>query len=94
MLPFYVYILECSDGSYYTGSTDNMEKRLAEHTLGTFDSYTGKRLPVKLVFVETCGTRDEAFSAEFKIKRWNRNKKTALIECNWENLKNAAKKKF
>jgi len=94
MLTFYVYILKCSDGSYYTGHTNDMEKRLAEHQLGVFDSYTSQRLPVDLVFVKTCGTRYEAIDAEFKIKRWNRNKKTALIESNWDNLTNAAKKKF
>ena len=94
MSTFYIYILKCNDGSYYTGSTDNLEKWLAEHQLGTFDGYTSQRLPVDLVFVETCGARHEAFEAEFKIKRWNRSKKTALIEGNWDNLKKAAKKKF
>jgi len=84
MLQFWVYILKCSDGSYYTGHTDNIEARLVAHNLGIYPGYTSKRLPVKLVFVENCPSRDEAFVAERKIKGWSRKKKQVLIEQGWE----------
>ncbi len=70
---FYLYILECNDKSYYIGHTDNIEKRLAEHTQG-LSSYTSKKLPVKIVYTELFQTRDDAFAAERKIKGWNRKK--------------------
>ena len=52
MLPFYVYILKCSDGSYYTGHTDDIDKRISEHKLGIIKCYTSTRLPVKVVFIQ------------------------------------------
>jgi len=64
-----------------------MDKRLAEHQLGTFDGYTSKRLPVKLMFVEDCGTRCEALEAERRIKGWSRKKKQVLIEKGWEAMR-------
>ena len=86
MNEFYVYILTCSDGSYYTGHTDNMDKRFAEHKAGAFDGYTSTRLPVKLVYMEMFHTRDEAFIAERKIKGWSRRKKEILIQKGWDAL--------
>jgi len=94
MQDFFVYILKCNDGSYYVGHTDNMEKRLSEHQLKRFDNYTSNRLPVELVFVQTFGTRDEAFAAERQIKKWTRKKKEALIHSDWCKLKFLAKKHF
>jgi len=89
---FYTYILECSDGSYYTGHTDDMEARISQHEQGIFvNCYTYKRRPVKLVFVETFETRDEAFTAERQIKGWSRRKKLALIEKDFNRLKYLAK---
>jgi len=79
-MSFWVYILECSDGSYYTGHTDNLEKRLAEHKQGTLKCYTSSRLPVRLVFCSEFLTRDDAFSRERQIKGWSRQKKQALIK--------------
>ena len=91
---FFIYILKCSDDSYYTGHTDNIEKRISEHRFGKYDCYTAKRLPVKLVFAQTFTTRDEAFAAERKIKNWSRKKKESLIEKNWKKLSLYSKKKF
>ena len=84
---FYVYILKCADGSYYTGHTDNLENRLIEHKQGLINGYTSQKLPVALVYHKIFGTRDDAFNAERQIKGWNRKKKEALINKNWNLLK-------
>lgn len=91
---FFVYILKCSDNSYYTGHTENLEKRLSENQFGIYKGYTSSRLPVKLVFVQQCASRYEALAAERKIKNWSRNKKEALINQDWEALSLFSKKKF
>lgn len=67
-MSFYVYILKCADDSYYTGHTDNLEKRIAEHQTGTIEGYTSTRLPVKLVFSQEFPTRLEALASERQIK--------------------------
>jgi len=82
----WVYILKCSDGSYYTGSAINLEKRIAEHKAGTFDGYTSKRLPVKLVFSCEMPSLFDAFLRERQIKGWARRKKEALIKGEWDKL--------
>jgi len=86
MNEFYIYILECNDGSHYTGHTDDLEAGLSAHQIGAFAGYTKKRRPVKLVYAETFGTRDEAFNAERRIKGWRREKKGALINRDWDLL--------
>ena len=91
---FFVYILRCADGSYYTGHTDNMEKRLSEHKTGMYSGYTKTRLPVDVVFLQQFTSRDEAFASERKIKRWTRKKKEALISKNWNKISELAKKSF
>ncbi|PKB72255.1 MAG: hypothetical protein BZY87_01175 [SAR202 cluster bacterium Io17-Chloro-G6] len=83
---FYVYILRCSDGSYYTGHTDNIQARLAAHQSGQIFGYTYERRPVKLAFVEELGSRDDAFRRERQIKGWSRSKKEALMANDWERL--------
>ena len=85
-MAFYVYILRCSDGSYYTGHTDNLEARLAAHQSGAIPGYTFKRRPVSLVFSEQFLSREDAFERERQIKGWSRAKKQALIEQDWERL--------
>jgi predicted GIY-YIG superfamily endonuclease len=75
----WVYILRCRDGSYYVGSTTNLERRLAEHRAGTYDGYTSTRLPITLVLSYETTTRDQAFQLEMQIKGWSRRKKEALI---------------
>lgn len=77
---YFVYILQCRDGSYYTGVTNDIERRL-------WDAYTSKRLPVNLVFWEKFQTPDHAIEFEKQVKRWSRKKKEAIIEGNWFKLK-------
>ena len=77
---FWVYILRCTDKSYYTGHTDNLENRLAQHHSRAFAScYTATRLPVELVFSQEFAPREEALASERQIKGWNKKKKEALI---------------
>jgi len=82
----YIYILECSDGSYYTGSTWNLEKRLWEHQNEFGANYTKKRLPIKLVYCEQCEPVEDAFRREKQIQGWSHRKKQALIQENIEKL--------
>ncbi len=65
---FWVYILRCADESYYTGHTDNLEKRVAEHQVGEVPGYTFSRRPVTLVYSEVFTTREEALASERRIK--------------------------
>ncbi|MDP8268657.1 MAG: GIY-YIG nuclease family protein [Candidatus Tenebribacter davisii] len=83
---YWVYILKCSDGSYYTGSTSDIWKRLSEHQSGLVKGYTSKRLPVELVFSEFFNKVYYAISAERKIKAWTRAKKEALINGDFDLL--------
>ena len=82
----WVYILRCSDGSYYTGCTTNLEKRIQEHNFKRYDSYTSIRLPVKLVYSQEFSDINDAIVAERKIKGWSRKKKEALINENFDLL--------
>jgi predicted GIY-YIG superfamily endonuclease len=82
-MDFYTYLLRCSDGSYYAGHTDDIDVRLAQHHAGTLGGYTAKRRPVQLVWCDRFLTRDEAFTAERKLKGWSRAKKEALIAGDW-----------
>ena len=81
----YMYILECSDGSYYTGSTNDIELRLKQHLNGEGANHTRKRLPVELVYFEEFLRIDEAFYREKQVQGWSRKKKEALINGD-ENL--------
>ena len=90
-MPFFVYILKCSDGSYYTGHTDNLESRVAAHQQGLTDGYTYARRPVTLVFAEEFGDRADALEREQQIKRWSRKKKDAFIRRDWTALREFAK---
>ena len=82
----YLYILECCDGSFYTGSTNNIELRFAEHQAGLGSEYTKKRLPVKLVFLEEFQRVDDAYRRERQVHGWSRKKKIALIQGEYNNL--------
>jgi adenosine deaminase len=86
----YLYILECADGSYYTGSTKYLDRRLAQHQSGEGANHTRKRLPVKLVYYETFTRIDEAFYREKQIQGWSRKKKEALINEQSDELKRLA----
>jgi putative endonuclease len=90
-MAFWVYILCCADGSYYTGHTDNLEKRVGEHLAGGYCEYTTTRLPVELVFSQLFPTRQEALASERQIKGWSRKKKEALLRGDWAELKRLAK---
>ena len=90
-MAFYVYILKCSDGSYYTGHTDDLEKRLETHDSGELGGYTKNRRPLKLVFLQEFPSRDEAFAAERQIKGWTRRKKEAIIRNRWDLLPSMAR---
>jgi len=88
MFRYYVYILKCADGSYYTGMTNDLERRFSEHSAGINpDCYTYSRRPVELVFSEEFNDPELAIEYEKKIKGWNRRKKEALIDENWDLLK-------
>jgi putative endonuclease len=87
----FAYILRCSDGSYYVGSTTNLESRFDAHRLGLAGEYTSKRLPVRLVWAEEFETISEAFAIEHQIKGWRRAKKEALIAGRFELLPELAK---
>jgi predicted GIY-YIG superfamily endonuclease len=76
----YLYILRCSDGSYYVGTTrGDLEMRIAQHQAATFDSYTARRRPVQLVFSQEFMRIEDAIAAERQVKGWRREKKEALI---------------
>ena len=80
----YMYILRCSNGQYYVGSTLDFDKRLAEHQCGEGALFTKKHRPVELVYYEQFQRIIDAFHREHQVKGWNRKKKEALI-----NLKSA-----
>ena len=85
-MQFWVYLLRCSDGSFYSGHTDNLEARLNQHQQGLCCDWTGRRLPVELVWCEAAPTRDEALAFERRIKGWTRAKKEALIAGDWNKI--------
>ena len=89
-----MYILECSNGQYYTGSTKDLELRLQQHQMGMGSNFTKKHLPVKLVYYEKFDRIDEAFLREKQIQGWSRKKKEALIKKCENELPLLAKKVF
>jgi putative endonuclease len=90
----WMYILECIDGSYYTGSTKDLERRLHEHQEGKGARHTARRLPVKLVYSEEYERVADAFYREKQVQGWRREKKEALINGTPEYLPALAKKIF
>jgi len=89
-MSFWTYMLRLSNGIYYTGHTDDLDRRLAEHQSGAIKGYTYDKRPLELVWSEEFPTRAEALEAELRIKRWSRTKKEALIAGNWQAVSNAA----
>jgi putative endonuclease len=84
---YHVYILLCSDGSYYTGVTNDLDVRLRQHQEGIDPkAFTYKRRPLKLVFYETFGDINQAIAFEKQVKGWRREKKEAIINGKWELL--------
>jgi len=92
---YYVYILYCSDKTYYTGITSNLTQRFVDHQRGmNKNSYTYSRRPLKIVFFCEFTDVNLAILSEKQIKKWSRVKKKALINNQYEKLPNLAKKKF
>jgi putative endonuclease len=90
----WMYILECADGSYYVGSTKDLERRIFEHQEGLGAKYTSRRLPVKLVYGEEYDRVADAYYREKQVQGWSRVKREALIKGEYESLPALAKKKF
>jgi putative endonuclease len=90
----WMYILECSDGTYYVGSTKDLEYRVSEHQEGKGAKYTSRRLPVKLVYSEEYERVIDAYAREKQVQNWNRAKRKALINGDKELLPKLAKKNF
>ena len=87
MKTMYVYILECSDKSYYTGVTNNLEKRFFIHQTGeNKNSYTYNRRPVKIVYCQLFNSSSQAIAFEKQVKGWSRKKKESIIAGNYELL--------
>ena len=82
----YVYILECSDASYYVGSTWDLERRVGEHNVGLGAEYTRRRRPVRLVWSCQLNRIDEAYRVEKQLQGWSRAKRRALVEGRFEDL--------
>ncbi len=87
----FVYILKCSDGSFYIGSTQDVKSRLKRHNAGEGALFTALRRPVKLVYQEPFENMDDAVKRERQIKKWTRVKKEALIKGELEALKKLSK---
>jgi putative endonuclease len=92
MKQYFVYILLCNDNSYYTGVTNDIERRVIEHEMGeNINCYTYKRRPLKLVFHERFEDINQAVAFEKQIKGWRRAKKEAIIKGNWHLLPTLSK---
>ncbi len=89
----YVYILECSDGSYYTGKTPDLDRRLSEHEEGVGGDYTRRRRPIKCVWNDVFPDDAQAFEVERQIKGWTHAKKEALIKGDFDLIRKLARSK-
>ena len=90
-MAFWVYMLLCGDGSIYTGQTDELEVRFAQHRFGEMGGYTHDRRRFKLIWAQELPSRDDALIRERQIKGWTRRKKLALAEGDWEKLSQFAR---
>lgn len=92
MKQYYVYILKCFDGSYYTGMTNDINRRLNEHNYGlNKESYTYNKRPLELVFYTEFNEVNQAILFEKQVKGWSRKKKEAIIKDKWEDLQKLSK---
>jgi predicted GIY-YIG superfamily endonuclease len=87
-----MYILECSDGSFYVSSTRDIERRLEQHNNGTGAAYTRQRRPVELVYAAEFASVDDAFAWEKRVQRWSRGKRQALIRGDYAALPTLSRK--
>lgn len=76
---WFVYVIQCVDGSFYTGSTNNLKKRFLEHKNGVGGRYTRSHKPVKIIYFEKLPTRSKALKREAQIKSWSKGKKIRMI---------------
>ena len=83
----WIYILRCSDDSLYVGSARDLESRLQQHAIGCADAYTETRRPVSLAWAQECEHIEDAYVLEHKIKGWRREKKIALIDGRFNDLR-------
>ena len=94
MKPLYVYMLLCADDSIYTGVTNNVDTRFAEHNEGLDETtYTYSRRPLKIIYIEAFQIYHQAIDREKQLKRWTRAKKMALATGDFEELERLSKKK-
>lgn len=91
-MTFWAYVVRCADDSYYTGHTDDLERRIGQHNLGEIPGYTLTRRPVTLMWSQEFPSRQEALAAEFQVKDWSRKKKEALFRDDWAAVSAAARK--
>ena len=87
----HMYILKCADGSYYVGSTRNLDARVRQHTVGDGAEYTRRRLPVELVFHAEFENVAEAYGMEKRVQKWSRAKREALIRGDFTALHEQAR---
>ena len=92
-MTFWAYMLHCRGGAFYTGHTDDLERRVVQHQSGMVAGFTRDRHPLELVWSQEFQTRYEALSAELRIKGWSRKKKLALIRGDWDAIASLAKGK-
>ena len=93
-MEIYVYMVRCSDGSYYVGNTRaGLDARIARHNEGTYGGYASTRRPVTLVFQQQFEELVDAFAAERRIKGWSRAKEEAPIRGDYDALRLLAKRK-
>lgn len=85
---WFVYIVQCADGSFYIGETNDVSSRVTKHNDGSAASHTAKRRPVRLVYTEQYSTRERCLQRERQLKGWTRAKKEALIAGEKLTLKN------
>ena len=90
----WMYILECADGSYYVGSTIDLERRLREHNEGIGAKYTARRRPAKMVYAAEFPDVTQAYAAEKQVQNWSRAKREALIRGDYDALPALARKDF
>jgi putative endonuclease len=88
----WTYILECADGSFYVGSTTDLEQRVEQHNTGFGATYTRGRRPVRLAWAAEFERIDEAFAFEKRVQNWSRAKRIALIEGRFNDLPGLASK--
>lgn len=92
-MSFWTYMLHCRGGYFYTGHTEDLERRVDQHRSGMFRGFASDRLPIELVWSQEFPSRYEALAAERQIKGWSRSKKMALIQGDWLRISCVARSK-